>query len=100
MRHQQRRNPEGGDPVGWAHICRCAIDGCQCNCRDQIYASFHVEDPYEKAATSEILRHRQNRRQREHGRQQVAERRRICKLRRDTGVGGSWRQEHQSEVPK
>jgi hypothetical protein len=69
----------------------------QRNGGNQVQRAFHIEDPHEQSATSHLLRHQWNRRQREQGRKQVAERCRIGELRRDAGIRGSGREEHQSE---
>ena len=47
-----------------------------------------------------FLAHSRNRGHSQHSGKQVSECRRIGELRRDSSVGGSWRQEHQSEVPE
>jgi hypothetical protein len=56
VRHQQRRNPECGNPVSWAHVglrpvnCQVGVflhAQCGQSCGiEQVQGSFDVEDPH------------------------------------------------------
>jgi len=56
MRHQERRDPERRDLIGWTHVWRCIGNRRQQNGSDQIQWSFHVEGPDEKPATPITIR--------------------------------------------
>jgi hypothetical protein len=46
VRHQQRRNPECGNPVGWSHVGLRSVDCGQSYSIEQVQGSFDVEDPH------------------------------------------------------
>ena len=92
VRHQQRRNPECGNPVGRAHVGLRPIDCGQSYSTEEVQGSCDVEDPHQESSARNVSNQRKNRDQGKQGGEQVSESCRIGKLRRDSSIGGSSRQ--------
>src|SRR5262249_11518881 len=90
VRHQQRWDPECGNPVGWAHVRLRLVNCGQRYSIEQVQGSFHVEDPHQESSAPSVSYERKNRDQSKHGGEKVCESCPIGELRRDSGVGGSW----------
>ena len=98
MCHEERRHPEGRDPVRRPHVHRGAVRGSQPDSHRQIQRPFDVEHPHQDSPGPVIANDRHQRGEGQHGGDQVAQCRGVGELGGDAGIGGAPREEHQPEV--
>src|SRR5258706_15697175 len=96
--YKERRHPKRRNPIGRPHELRRVVNRRQSNRNEQINCAKDVEGPNQRPSASRVARNEKDTDKSQRGRKQVAQRRRVGKLWRQTWISRTASQKHQTEM--